>query len=196
MVVCVSEVTSLVVNLQGRRDATFYFCGEVCRFISKLCSRCYLPETIPVENSWFLLLGFTVSEGMFQAEEDFLIRLRLVNKVATASKQNAEVVHLNKKSEKAAIDKTAEEAISSFAEELLLFIQYLLKEVLNQTGLRSEIVKGLTLLTLLFCLKDLRKLAFVISTCYTPPFSIDLGLRVTTKILAGTSILPYWITFE
>ena len=143
MIGCVSDVSSFVVNLRGRRDATFFLCGEVCRFISKLCSRCYLPETIPVENAWFLLLGFTISEGKFRNEEDFLIRLRLVNKVATASKQSAEIVHLNKKSEKAAIDKTADEATSSFAKEGLHFIQYLLKEVLNQTGLRSEIVKGL-----------------------------------------------------
>ena len=140
---CVSDVSSSFVNLQGRQDATFFLCGEVCRFISKLCSRCYLPETIPVENAWFFLLGFTISEGKFLTEEDFLIRLRLVNKVATASKQSAEIVHLNKKSETAAIDKTADEATSSFAKEGLHFIQYLLKEVLNQTGLRSEIVKGL-----------------------------------------------------
>ena len=143
MVGFVSDVTSFVVNLQGRQDATFFLCGKVCRFISKLCSRCYMPDTIPVENAWFLLLGFTVSEGKFLTEEDFLIRLRLVNKVATANKQSAEIVHLHKKSEKDAIDKTAEEAISGFAKGGLLFIQYLLKEVLNQTGLRSEIVKGL-----------------------------------------------------
>ena len=143
MIGCVSDVSSFVVNLQGRRDATFFLCGEVCRFISKLCSRCYLPETIPVEKDWFLLLGFAVSEGKFLTEEDFLVRLRLVNKVATASKQSAEIVHLNKKSEKAAIEKTAGEATSSFAREGLHFVQYLLKEILNQAGLRSEIVKGL-----------------------------------------------------
>ena len=140
---CVSDVSRFVVNLQGRREAAFFLCGEVCRFISELCSRCYLPETIPVENAWFLLLGSAISEGKFLTEEDFLVRLRLVNKVATASKQSAEIVHLNKKSEKAAIDKTADEATSSFAREGLHFVQYLLKEVLNQTGLRSEIVKGL-----------------------------------------------------
>ena len=66
-------------------------------------------------------------------EDDFLVRLRLVNKVATASKQNAEVVHLN---ETAAIDKTAAKATSSFAKHGLHFIQYLLKEVLNQAGIK------------------------------------------------------------
>ena len=140
---CVSDVSSFVVNLHGRRDATFFLCGEVCRFLSKLCSPCYLPETIPVEDAWFLLLGFAISEGKFLTEEDFLIRLRLVNKVATASKQSAEIVRIKKKYENAAIDKTADEETSSFAKEGLHFIQHLLKEVLNQTGLRSEIVKGL-----------------------------------------------------
>ena len=140
-------MTSFVVNLQGRRDATFFLCGEVSRIISKLLFRSYLLETIPVENAWFLLLGFAVSEGNFLTDEDFLIRLRLVNKVATASKQSAEIVHLNKKSEKTA------GATSSFAKEGLLFIQYRLKEVLNQTGLRSKIVKGLAAFDLFILFK-------------------------------------------
>ena len=91
------DVTSFVINQQGRRDATFFLCGEVCRFVSKLCARCYMPETIPLENSWFPLLGFKVSEGKFMSEEDFLVRHRLTNRIATASKQSAEVTHLNKK---------------------------------------------------------------------------------------------------
>ena len=118
-------------------------CGEVCRLVSKLCARCYLPETIPLENSWFLLLGFKVSEGKFISEEDFLVRHRLANRIATASKQSAEVAHLNKKSEKAAIEKTAAETTSSFVREALQFVQYLIKQVLSQAGLSSEVIKGL-----------------------------------------------------
>ena len=137
------DVSSFVVNLQGRRDASFSLCGEVSRFVSKLCARCYLPETTPVENSWFLLLGFKVSEGKFITEEDFLVRFRLAAKIATASKQNAEVVHLNKKSEKVAIDKTAAEVTSSFVKEGLQFIQYLINQILSQTGMSSELIKGL-----------------------------------------------------
>ena len=87
-----------------------------------------------MENSWFLLLGFKVSEGKYIAEEDFLVRFRLAAKIATASKQSAEVEHLNKKSEKAAIDKTAAEATSSFVKEGLQFIQYLINQVLSQAG--------------------------------------------------------------
>ena len=137
------DVSSFVINLQGRRDASFFLCGEVCRFVSRLCARCYLPETIPLENSWFLLLGFKVSEGKFISEEDFLVRHRLTNLIATASKQSAEVAHLNKKSEKAAIEKTAAETTSSFVKEALQLVQYLIKQVLSQSGLSSEVVKGL-----------------------------------------------------
>ena len=90
------DVSSFVDNLQGRRDASFFLYGEVCCFVSKLCARCYLPETIPLENWWFLLLNFKVSEGKFISEEDFLIRHRLTNRIATASKQCTDV-HLNKK---------------------------------------------------------------------------------------------------
>ena len=137
------DVSSFVINLQGRRDVSFFLFGEVCRFVSKLCARCYLPETFPLENSWFLLLGFKVSERKFITEEDFLIRFRLTTKIATASKQSAEMMHLNKKSEKAAIDKTAAETTSNFVKEGLQFIQYLVKQVLSQAGLSSEVIKGL-----------------------------------------------------
>ena len=115
------DVASFVVNLLGRRDATFFLCGEVCRFISKLCARCYLPETIPLENSWFLLLNFNVSDGKFISKEEFLVRHRLTNRIATASKQCADVVHLNKKSEKAAIEKTAAETAVSSKKDCSLF---------------------------------------------------------------------------
>ena len=142
-IVVFPDVSSFVINLQGRRDASFFLCREVCRFVSRLCARCYLPETIPLENSWFLFLGFKVSEGKFISEEDFVVRHRLTNRIAIASKQSAEVAHLNKKSEKAAIEKTAAETTSGFVKEALQFVQYLVKQVLSQAGLSSEVVKGL-----------------------------------------------------
>ena len=77
------------------------------------------------------------------SEEDFLIRCRLTTKIASASKQSAEVIHLNKKSENAAIDKTAAETTSSFVKEGLQLIQYLVKQVLSQDGFSSEVIKGL-----------------------------------------------------
>ena len=89
------------------------------------------------------MLGFKVSEGKFITEEGFLTRFRLTTKIAAASKHSAEMIHLNKKSEKVAIDKTAAEATSRFVKEGFQFIQYLVREVLSQAGLSSEVVKGL-----------------------------------------------------
>ena len=172
-----SDVSSFVVNLQGRRDASFFLCGEVCRFVSKLCARCYLPESIPLEKSWFLLLGFKVSEGKFITQEDFLVRFRLASKLATASKQSAEIVHLNKKSKKTAIDKTAAEATSSFVKEGLQFIQYLISQVLSQAGLSSEMVKGLA--------------AFDPFVLFKRPS--EVGLR-HFEILYSTFQLRSWVT--
>ena len=173
------DVASFVVNLLGRRDATFFLCGEVCRFISKLCARCYLPETIPLENSWFLLLNFNVSDGKFISEEEFLVRHRLTTRIATASKQCADVVHLNKKSEKAAIEKTAAETTSSFVKEGLQFIQYLVKQVLNQAGLSSEVIKGLA--------------AFDPSVLFKRPS--EVGLR-HFEVLYSTFQLRSWVSGE
>ena len=84
------DVTSFAVNLQFRRDATFYLCGDVSRFIHKLCARCYTSDTVPLENAWFLLLGFKTSDGVYMDEAEFLLRQKLTYKVTTASTHRSE----------------------------------------------------------------------------------------------------------
>ena len=75
------------------------------------------------------------------AEDEFLIPLNMVNKVATASKLKAEGRNFNKNSDRAAIDKITETARTDFVTDAINFILYLL-EVLRQTGLSSDNVKG------------------------------------------------------
>ena len=138
-----SDVSSFVTNLARRRDATFHLCGEVCRFISRLCSRVYQPDTIPLESAWFHLLDFRVSDGKFLEDGEFLIRLNMTNKVTAASNLKAAGLHFNKKSSKAAIDKTAETAKADFANSAKKYIEYLLGAVLQHPGLSSDPIKGL-----------------------------------------------------
>ena len=140
----VSYVSSFATILAQRRDATFYLCGEVCRFIYRLCFRVYQPVTIPLENSWFLILDFRTSEGSFMEDDEFLIRLKTANKVTAASNLKAAGLHFNKKSSKAAIDITAEAARTDFITSAKRFIEYLLGVVLQHTGLRADIIKGLS----------------------------------------------------
>ena len=118
-----------------------------------------------------------MSEGKFITEEDFLVLFRLAAKIATANKQSAEVVHLNKKSEKAVIDKTAAEATSGFVKEGLQFIQYLINQVLSQAGLSSEVIKGLA--------------AFDPFVLFKRP--TEVGLR-HFEVLYSTFQLRSWVT--
>ena len=138
-----TDVSSFETNLRFRRDASFFLCGETSRFIYKLCSRCYTPDTAPLENAWFLLLKFHTSEATFMAGGEFLLRLKLTNRVTTSSKTSAEGIHFGTKTERAAIQKTATTVKTKFIDEGLQFIQYLINSVLRQTGLSSNIIKGL-----------------------------------------------------
>ena len=138
-----SDVSSFVTNLARRRDATFHLCGEVCRFISRLCFRVYQPDTVPLESAWFHLLDFRVSDGKFLEDGEFLIRLNMTNKVTAASNLKAAGLHFNKKSSKAAIDKTAETAKADFANSAKKYIEYLLGAVLQHPGFSSDPIKGL-----------------------------------------------------
>ena len=126
------DVTSFVVNLSQRRDASFYLCGEVCRFIHKLCFRCYTPDTTLLENAWFVLLAFKTSEGKYMAVDELLVRQKLTQKVNTASKQKAEGIHSGTDSPPSAIQKTTETVKTSFATNAYQYIGYLLDAILRQ----------------------------------------------------------------
>ena len=137
------DVASFPVNFQQRRDSSFYLCGEVCQFLSLLCSLAYTPDTVPLANAWFLLLRFQTSEATFLDGEEYLVRLRLFHKVSAASKAKAEGMHFGKKPERPAILATTETVKSDFVKDSQQYIQYLVIEVLRQTGLTTNIVKGM-----------------------------------------------------
>ena len=129
--------------MHKRRDSCFYLCGEVASYVYRLCFRCYVPDTIPLENSWFLLLNFQTSEGAFLPVDEFLTRLNMKNKVAKASRQKSEGIHSGKKSDRPAVQKTAETIKNDFVRDCQNFIQFLIGGVLHQAGLCPNLVRGL-----------------------------------------------------
>ena len=138
-----SVVTSFSVSLQYRRDSSFYLCGEVSRFLSLLCSRIYTPDTAPLANAWFLLLRFQTSEATFLSGDEYLVRLKLASKVSAACKARAEGLHLGKKSERAAIQATAETVKADFVKDSQHYIQFVINGIHQRTGLSTNLVKGL-----------------------------------------------------
>ena len=136
----VLDVTSFVISLGQRRDATFFLCGEVCKYINRLCFRIYQPDRVPLESAWFLLMDFRISQGKLMSDEDFLVRLKIASKVTTASNLKAAGLHFNKKSSKAVINKTAESAKSDFVGSAKDFIKFLLSGVLQHTELGSDLI--------------------------------------------------------
>ena len=75
--------------------------------------------------------------------DEFLLRLKLTNRVTTSSKARAEGLHFGRKSERAVIQKTATTVKAGFINDALRYIQYLINSVLRQTGLSSDIIKDL-----------------------------------------------------
>ena len=138
------DVTRFVVNLQHNRDTSFYLSGEVSRFISQLCSRVYTPDTIPLENAWFLLLRFQTSEGTFLPRDEYLIRLKLSSRVGTASKTRAEGIRFEKSPNVHTYKPLQTENVkTAFIKVSQPYLQFLINEVLKRTWLTSNIVKGL-----------------------------------------------------
>ena len=77
--------------------------------------------------------------------DEFLIRLKMVKTVTAASNLKAAGIHLNEKSSKAVINKTAEPAKTDFITDAMKHIVYLLGEVLRHTGLSSDVIKRLAI---------------------------------------------------
>ena len=74
---------------------------------------------------------------------EFLVRLNMTNKVASACKRKAEGVHSGKRSDRALVQKTAETIKTEFVQDAMAYLKHLLSEVLRQAGLSSNIIKGL-----------------------------------------------------
>ena len=77
------------------------------------------------------------------AGDELLLRLKLTNRVTTSNKARAEGLHFDKKSEQTAIQKSATTVKTGFIDDALHYFQYLINSVLRQTGLSSDIIKGL-----------------------------------------------------
>ena len=125
------------------RDASFHVCGEASCFVHQLCSRAFTPDTIPSEGSLFDLLTFKSTDGTFMDGKEFLTQLRFSNKVTNACKQKAEGLHSGKKSELAAIQKTAKQFQEGITTDALKYIGFLLDGLHGQVGLNTHIIKGL-----------------------------------------------------
>ena len=138
-----SDNSSFVVNLQQNQDSSFDLCGEIARYIYRLCFRCYTPDTIPLENSWFLLLNFQTSKGTFMPTDDFLTRLKMSNKVSKASRQKSEGVHSGKKIDKSVVQKTATTIKNDFVRDTQSYLQCLIGAVLHLAGVCSNLVREL-----------------------------------------------------
>ena len=171
------DISSFVINLQKRRDSSFYLCGEVAQYVYRLYFRCYNPDTVPLENSWFLLLNFQVSEGTFMPVDELLTRLKMTNKVSKASKQKAEGIHSGKRVEKNVIAKTAGTVKEEFVRDGQSYLQFLVSQVLRHAGLSSNLVKGLA--------------AFDPFVMFKRP--VDVALR-HFDMLYNTFLLRSWVT--
>ena len=178
---CFTVVSSFPVNLAGRRDASFFLCGEVSRLIHRLALRCYSSETVPLENDWFQLFSFKPEDGTYMSKDEFLIRLKLHNKVSVASKQKADGIHSGKKADKATISKTCDKVREDFAQYGLTYVSYLLGEILQQSGLRSDLVKGMAAFDPVILLKRPLETALKHFNLLYQVFSLNLWVSVENE---------------
>ena len=88
-------------------------------------------------------MDFQLGQGTLMDDEDFLVRLKIASRVATACNLKAAGLHFNKKTSTAAIAKTAEVAKSDFVSSAKDFIKFLLAGVLQHTEFTSDLIKGL-----------------------------------------------------
>ena len=129
--------------LGGKRDSNFFTCGQLCKFIRKLCCRLVVSSEIPTESVWSELLDFDLPSAVLVTSETFLRRSRLDIQVTAASKVRAEFDLCNSKASKETIELAAAKHKENFAVSGRAFLVHLLGEVLGHVNLTSELVRGL-----------------------------------------------------
>ena len=108
------------------------------------------------------------------------------NRMSTASNLKAEGLRFSKKSDRAAIDKTAETATTDFVSDDLKFIEDVLEEVLRHAGLSSDIIKGLAAFDP-YIKKDLQRWLCDTLTCCIRPSNYVFGLQCQTNMQEHSS---------
>ena len=71
-------------RLSKSKDASFSLMGQLCRFVRKLCSRCFIASYVPKDNEWVDLLTFTIDDEKLLHGKDVLDKLKLTTKVEAA----------------------------------------------------------------------------------------------------------------
>ena len=129
--------------LSRRRDASFFVLSQLCRFIRKLCSRCYQPGYVPKDGDWFALLDFTPNEEHLLQAVDVLEKMKLTSKVEAGCKLKAEQTLIGKHVEKSALLKQSDAYKAAFGVDTRNFLLHVLNQMLKISFETAEIVKGL-----------------------------------------------------
>ena len=138
-----TDVNSFSRALSGKQDSNFYTLGQLCRFVRKLCARCFVGTSLPKDDDWDQLLSLTLLTLPQLPSKVFLQRLGLEEKVRVASKQKAES-EICDKGNKSATDKLCEKLQEDFAIMGREYIRHLLRNVLRHVSLTTELVRGLS----------------------------------------------------
>ena len=86
--------------------------GFACSFISSVSA--VVTLTLPLENSWFLLIVFKTIQGQIMDVEDLLVGLKFTDKVAAASKIKAQGMLIGKHPDKTTLQKSIDKVKNDF----------------------------------------------------------------------------------
>ena len=136
------DVTCFSRSLSGKKDANFFTCSQVCRFVRRLSLRCFVGSSVPKDDNWDELLSLDLLSNPQLSSASFLQRLGFEDKVSLAAKHKAEADVCDKKS-RDAVDKLAAKLKEDFAIMGREYLRYVLRNVLRHVSLTTELVKGL-----------------------------------------------------
>ena len=130
-------------SLTGRDDCGFFVCGQLCKYIRRLSSRCLSSSSVPGESEWLKLLDLDLNSCSKMAPNQFLAKMRLTDQVALGSKHKAERELSETKGSRSVLDKLASTLNDNFATSGRNYTVFLLESVLKHVTLSSDLVKGM-----------------------------------------------------
>ena len=187
------DVNSFTISLGlgGRRDRSFYYYRELCRYLFAIAKRCVNAKNLPSEADFTRILDLPIAEAKALNVTEFLSRMKFVAKFDHACTFKAEREKHDKKHQGEPLDSVIKSVKEEFGRLVRSYLVYLLSESQSLKGLATNIISGL-------CAFDLNTLLYdpleVGTYCFGQLFSC-FRLRGYYTVTEDSQCLDEYVTF-
>ena len=174
------EVNSFTIKLGGRRDRSFNYYRELCKYLFAIAKRCVNAKNLPSEAEFTKILDLPIAEAKALNITEFLSRMKFGAKFDHACKVKADREKHDKKYQGEPIEAVIKAVKEEFGRLARSYLFYLLSETQSLKGLTTNIIRVLC--------------AFDLNTLLVEP--LELGKYCIGQLVSSFRLRDYYSPTE